>query len=137
MNIESTLFRPCWFVIIECPSFTLGVNSLFFVHDQKLKSQITWWWQGVNSGIVDFTNPAAVVWWRSRLQRLVTEYGIDSFKFDAGETNWLPYASQLIGNANLQPNLYTTRYVEAVSAFGGLIEVRAARRNQVRVVSIE
>ena len=49
-------------------------------------------------------------------------YGIDSFKFDAGEVSYLPYSyGPEIAWEN--PSNYTTMYVEAVSALGDMIEV--------------
>ena len=60
------------------------------------------------------------------------EYGIDSFKFDAGEANWLP--SSIILNDTIErshwPAAFTTAYVDAVSKFGPMIEVRVGRRTQ-------
>ena len=60
------------------------------------------------------------------------EYGIDSFKFDAGESNWLP--SSILLNDTIErshwPAAFTTAYVDAVSKFGPMIEVRVGRRTQ-------
>lgn len=67
-----------------------------------------------------------------RLQGLRDEFGIDSFKFDAGESNWLP--SSLILSDKIEesywPAAFTTSYVDAVSKFGSMIEVRVGRRTQ-------
>ena len=67
-----------------------------------------------------------------RLQGLRDEFGIDSFKFDAGESNWLP--SSLILSDKIEesywPAVFTTSYVDAVSKFGSMIEVRVGRRTQ-------
>ena len=115
----------------DCASFNTAIDNSYFIQDQKSKPGITSWWQGSNAGVLDYTNPDAVTWWSSRLQLLRTEFGIDAFKFDAGESNLLPYSMKLNGDQNLQPNLFTTKYVEAVAAFGGMIEVRTGRRNQV------
>jgi len=49
---------------------------------------------------------------------------LDSFKFDAGETSWLPKPRVLSGPLDQQPNVYTVNYVESVSEFGPLTEVR-------------
>lgn len=74
-----------------------------------------------------------VEWWTGRLRKLQQDTGLDSFKFDAGESNWLPAGAQLNNDtdSNLWPNLYTTKYVETCSTFGGLIETRVAHQNQV------
>jgi len=73
------------------------------------------------------------MWWQERLRRLQTEFGVDSFKFDAGEVNWLPYWSKLEGDETFGPNIYSTKYVEAVAPLGGLIETRVGRMSQVSI----
>ncbi len=67
------------------------------------------------------------------MELIRTETGIDLFKFYAGETNMLPYSIQLTRYDALHPNLYTKKYVEAELSFGGMIEVRSGRRNQVTI----
>ncbi len=52
---------------------------------------LVWWWQGVLASYVDYTNPEAVKWWSDRLEKLRADYGIDSFKFDAGEVKYLTF----------------------------------------------
>ena len=60
------------------------------------------------------------------------ETGVDSFKFDAGEHNWLP--SSLVLSPHLPistwPGAFSTAYVTATAQFGGLVEVRTGRRSQ-------
>ena len=79
------------------------------VRDENLKFSMTSWWQGARSGTIDFTNEEAVEWWSARLQKLQDDYGIDAFKFDAGESNWLPRSHHLTGDTLLSPNLQTTK----------------------------
>ena len=60
------------------------------------------------------------------------ETGIESFKFDAGEHNWLP-SSFLLDPAypvTSWPAVFSTAYVSTVAQFGGLVEVRTGRRTQ-------
>ncbi|MBR1705410.1 MAG: hypothetical protein IJ721_01320 [Bacteroidales bacterium] len=47
------------------------------------------WWNGV-SGELDLTNPEAVDWFDRQLRNLVDAYGVDGFKFDAGDFNLFP-----------------------------------------------
>ena len=42
------------------------------------------WWNGY-SAVLDLSNEAAYGWMKGQLQELMKEYGIDGFKFDAGD----------------------------------------------------
>lgn len=105
----------------------------YFVQDTKPRVGMTWWWQGQNSAVIDTTNPEATTWWTSRLEKLQLDTGLDAFKFDAGESNWLPAAANLNNDTDreLWPQLYSTKYVEHAAKFGGLVETRSAYLNQV------
>ncbi len=106
--------------------------------DGKGVTGLTYWWQGARAGCVDFTNPDAVDWWNSRLDALRADIGVDSFKFDAGETVWLPDSISLgdggdggDGGVETWPNVFTTTYAETVSdSFGPQIETRVGMRTQ-------
>ncbi|MBQ7313867.1 MAG: glycoside hydrolase, partial [Clostridia bacterium] len=45
------------------------------------------WWNGF-SCVVDMSNPDAAKWFRDMLDYLMTEYGVDGFKFDAGDVQY-------------------------------------------------
>jgi alpha-glucosidase (family GH31 glycosyl hydrolase) len=47
------------------------------------------WWNGYSASL-DFTNPAAVNWFNGELDRIVKDYDIDGFKFDAGDMDLYP-----------------------------------------------
>ena len=47
------------------------------------------WWNGT-SAVLDFSNPESVAWFDSRLRVLMDEYGVDGFKFDAGDYDFYP-----------------------------------------------
>lgn len=55
--------------------------------DAEGHAAIRRWWNG-HSAVLDLSNPAAVRWFEGRLDRLVEEYGVDGFKFDAGDPLW-------------------------------------------------
>ncbi|CAL8070657.1 unnamed protein product [Orchesella dallaii] len=129
MNMRVTLWvHP--FINYGCPLFNEGMSNGYLVKDAKGKTGITSWWQGGNAGIIDVTNPDAAAWWVARLQKLQEETGVDAFKFDAGETNWLPASNVLAGGSEMWPQIYSTKYVETCATFGGLIETRTAHLNQ-------
>lgn len=76
------------------------------------------------AGAIDFTNKDAVKWWVGRLKK-IQDLGIDSFKFDAGETSWLPRTANLSGPKELQPGIYTRKYTTTLAKeFDDRIEVR-------------
>jgi len=59
-------------------------NTDMIVHDEKGEIAIRNWWDGY-SAILDMTNPNAQEWFSDKLNKLMYEYGIDGFKFDAGD----------------------------------------------------
>jgi alpha-glucosidase (family GH31 glycosyl hydrolase) len=82
-----------------------GDNNLKW--QEASKPAIISWWNGY-SACVDFTNPAAQNWYRSQLDSMRTIYGVDGFKFDAGDIefytgNILTYQKK---NANEQCELW-------------------------------
>lgn len=58
------------------------------------------------------------------------ETGLDSYKFDAGESTWMPQIPSITGDVETFPNSYTTEYVKTCAEFGDLIEVRSGYRSQ-------
>ena len=47
------------------------------------------WWDGYSAQL-DFTNPAAVKWFSDQMDLLQKNYGVDGFKFDAGDATHYP-----------------------------------------------
>jgi len=93
-----------------CPFVSPDSFNFRFLRDHGLlirgadgEVAIRKWWNGY-SGMLDVTNPQAVQWLRERLQTLTCEYGIDGFKFDAGDPDFYrddDISTQLV-NANEQ-----------------------------------
>jgi alpha-glucosidase (family GH31 glycosyl hydrolase) len=104
---------------------------------------ISLWWNGL-AGSLDLTNQSARDEYSSNLQRLQKLYDIDSFKFDAGEVNWLPIFSSFVNPSCQQmtidkttlvtsPALYTYLYAQLahrIDANNRLQEVRIGYRTQ-------
>lgn len=56
----------------------------YLVKEKDGSSAIIHWWNGY-SGLLDLTNPDAVAWLKGVFDGLMEDYGIDGFKFDAGD----------------------------------------------------
>ncbi len=69
------------------------------------------WWNGV-SAVLDFSNPAAVGWFNYQLDRLVSDYGIDGFKFDAADFKFYP------GNTLSKGGFTPQEHCESYTQFG-------------------
>ncbi|KAF4525153.1 hypothetical protein B566_EDAN014770 [Ephemera danica] len=114
------------FVNFNCPSFEAWRAAGYFVHDEEGNVR-TQWWNGLQAAIVDFTNPNASSWYVNRLLALKESSGVDSFKYDAGETSWMPNPRILNAPPELQPNIYSAKYVRAldVPELGPISEIRS------------
>ncbi|XP_055389958.1 myogenesis-regulating glycosidase [Condylostylus longicornis] len=120
------------FINTNCTEiFNIAKSKKYLVTDDKGEVLTKWWNSKPNeAAYIDFTNPEAAEWFYNRVKRLRDQDGIDSFKFDAGETSWIPKNSKLTGPANQSPNLILAKYIETVSKFGKIVEVRSAQGTQ-------
>lgn len=80
-----------------------GMPSLL---DGDPAPRIVQWWNGY-SAVLDLSNPVAETWFTEQLDLLRTEYGVDGFKFDAGDAEYyaggISYADV---SANSQAELF-------------------------------
>lgn len=88
------------------------------------------WWDGLGCVILDTTNPNATNWFVEQLENLRKESKIDSFKFDAGEIEWLPKKSFNLYNASITPDQYSINYARMAARLGNMIEVRTGCQTQ-------
>lgn len=89
----------CPFVSPDGPVYRKYRNKKFFLLEncEPAKPKMVQWWNGV-SAVLDFTNPKAVEWFNSQLNYLINEYGVDGFKFDAGDPEF--YAGNVLSSIN-------------------------------------
>ena len=121
------------FINSNCePWYTNAKNKGYFVKDHQNKTETVWWdsRDGIVSGYVDFTKAEVAKWFTDRLLRLRNEDGIDSFKFDAGESSWTPPDAVLNGTAIQHPSIITNDYVRTVAKLGNMVEVRTGQNTQ-------
>nr|XP_018913028.1 PREDICTED: uncharacterized family 31 glucosidase KIAA1161-like [Bemisia tabaci] len=117
------------FINADCETHKEAADKGYLVRNTEGNTTTTWW-NGLRAGYVDFRNPAAADWFEKRLKNVLSEGGIDSFKFDAGESSWSPQVTDLNGPEAEQPELITRKYVEFAAKFGRQIEVRTGRGTQ-------
>lgn len=118
------------FVNNDCDLYQEGDANKYFVTSGGYNvTGTTNWWNG-QGAIIDITKKDAADWWYQRLDKLRTEVGITSFKFDAGETSYLPSDAYLNATEDLQPGIYSKEYAEFSSQFGSQIEVRVGFGSQ-------
>lgn len=75
------------------------------------KPAIIQWWNGF-SMVMDFTNPEAINWYQQQLDKMIKDYGVDGFKFDAGDPEYYP--ANALSYQQVSPNQHT----ELWGAFG-------------------
>jgi alpha-glucosidase (family GH31 glycosyl hydrolase) len=87
------------------------------------KAAIVRWWNGA-SACLDLSNPSSMKWFQERLDHLVKEYGVDGFKFDAGDAGF--YTGGLASfKPDLIPNDHTSFFAEVAMRYP-LNEYRAS-----------
>lgn len=113
-------------------AFAEGVEKSYWAKTRPpySVSSLTRWWQGPKgAAVLDVTNAEAVRWYVRRLKAFQSEYGIDSFKFDAGELDFLP-RDMYVPPDIVNTNRLTDMYVRVTEQFGGMVEVRSGFRSQ-------
>ncbi|WP_091873335.1 glycoside hydrolase family 31 protein [Pricia antarctica] len=74
------------------------------------KAAIIRWWNGA-SACLDLSNPKTREWFEGRLKFLMDEYGVDGFKFDAGDADF--YTGDIVSYVpDLAPNDHTTYFAK-------------------------
>lgn len=104
------------------PRFQELRKNGFLLSDREGRTAIREWWNG-SSAVIDLTNPGAVQWYRGELDRLMTEYGVDGFKFDAGDCYFYREDDRAFAPA---PALEHTRLYNRLGENYALNEFRAA-----------
>lgn len=109
----------CPFVSADSEMFRYLAKEGLLVLDKDKTQNILWantqnkaaiirWWNGA-SGCLDLSNPKAIKWFKEKLDFLVNEYGVDGYKFDAGDSGF--YKDVVSYNVKL-PNDHTAHFAE-------------------------
>lgn len=69
-------------------------HHYLILNPDKKAPYLTTWWNGT-AAIVDLSNPEAYSWFLGMMKDLQTRYGVDGFKLDAGDAEYLskPFSS--------------------------------------------
>jgi alpha-glucosidase len=78
----------CPFVSGDSPEFRELEKMDYLVKDKKGGTAMIRWWNGI-SAYYDMTNPAAVAHFEKQLRDAQQKYGIDGYKFDAGDVYYM------------------------------------------------
>lgn len=111
----------CPFVSADSADFRqLAADGLLILDSQKTQN-IVWantknkaavirWWNGA-SACLDLSNPKTQLWFKKKLDYLVEEYGVDGFKFDAGDARF--YTRGVVSwQQDVTPNDHTQFFAE-------------------------
>jgi alpha-glucosidase len=96
----------CPFVSPDCDVYRDLAKQNLLVKDDSGEPAIVRWWNGA-SALLDFTNPKAMDWFRSRLDYLQTTYHVDGFKFDGGDSSFYRGVKTF---QSMSPNAQTELY---------------------------
>ncbi|MFT7813586.1 hypothetical protein Z043-114922 [Arapaima gigas] len=117
------------FVNYDSVNFDVGVKRGLFVRDPTGKlPALVHWWNGIGA-ILDFTNPDTRDWYSLQLRALKSKYDVASFKFDAGETSYLPWHFSTLVPLH-DPSTFTRRYTEMAIPFNERAELRVGYQSQ-------
>ncbi|HSD63282.1 MAG TPA: glycoside hydrolase family 31 protein [Ignavibacteriaceae bacterium] len=101
----------CPFVSADSPNYRFleQENALLTEDNEEKRPAIIRWWNGA-SALLDFTNPSAEKWFKEQLKSLMQKYGIDGFKFDAGDPNF--YTGKILSARNVTPNEHSELFAK-------------------------
>ncbi|CRL02784.1 CLUMA_CG015748, isoform A [Clunio marinus] len=120
------------FVNKNCePYYTNAKRKGHFLTNRQNSTDTSWWNSEKNeAAYLDFTKTEVSKWFHQHLTQLLASSGVDSYKFDAGESSWGPVDFILNATSNEYPMKLTSDYVRSVSRFGSLVEIRSGSATQ-------
>lgn len=96
-------------------NFEEGRRAGYFLKTGAGDVHLSSWWKG-RGGLVDFTNPAAVDWWKGQVRQAI-RLGADAFKADGGEGSFVGDARFADGSdASVMRTRYSVLYNQALQS---------------------
>ena len=103
----------CPFVSPDCDVFRDLERKGLLLKDESGGTKIIRWWNGY-SGLIDLSNPGGVEWFKSQLDLLIEEYGVDGFKLDAGDPEYYVGA---VAYEEISPNAHSELFARIGLAY--------------------
>lgn len=129
-GIKVSLWVPP-FVNQDADSFEDGVKKRAFVaaYNSRYPALVGWWNSAniANAGLIDFFSDNGRDWFGEKIDYLIKNYGIDGFKYDAGEAQFLPLNPRL--QEGIFPNMYSDYYARWGLKYKG-VEMRSGYFSQ-------
>jgi alpha-glucosidase len=97
----------CPFVSPDCDVFRKLRDEGNLLEDKPGNAAIVDWWNGY-SAILDLSKASASQWFKDQLENLTVKYGIDGFKFDAGDFEF--YSQCYSGQKEVNPQEHCELY---------------------------
>lgn len=91
----------CPFISPDCDVYREIASKKYLVTNKDGNPAMISWWNGY-SALIDLTNPDAFNWFKSQLDKLVNEFGVDGFKLDAGDFEFYENVNSYKKNATPQ-----------------------------------
>lgn len=115
----------CPFITPDSENFRALLSKKLLLMDNEGDANKPWsnarkpllieWWNGY-SACLDLTNPAAKEWLNNKLSFLQKEYGVDGFKFDAGDA-FFYNNKNLLSYKKVSPNEQTEEWAKIGLSF--------------------
>ncbi|MGL5348141.1 MAG: glycoside hydrolase family 31 protein [Peptostreptococcaceae bacterium] len=91
----------CPFITPDTLEYRMLKDKKLLVMDKDGEPSIKRWWNGC-SAVLDITNPEAIDWYNKQNQNIMDSYGVDGFKFDAGDAQF--YSEEDVTYRKVDPN---------------------------------
>jgi alpha-glucosidase (family GH31 glycosyl hydrolase) len=117
------------FVNMDAAAWQEGIEAQAFVPSSDPEVEYppaVGWWNSLGlpmSAIVDFTRREGREWWGKKVDGAALTYGLDGYKYDAGETQFLPRLAKW--EVGVPENAYPDYYASWAMEHQG-VEIRAA-----------
>ncbi len=109
------------FIEKDARNYHYALDHHYLIMDGKgRKPYSAKWWNGY-AALVDLSNPDACAWFLGELKDLQNRYGVDGFKLDAGDADFLQEPFQSYGH--ITPN----QYADLFASLGDHFEINELR----------